>query len=157
MSAKFYTAQAQKQMTTAQQKSFERSYQSYVKQYNKLVEPAEKMFNRSEYFEEYKTFRKMKVSQGKTTAALPRQIAAAQKYERSYTQDLAQWKALQKTENFKKMHGTKTFADFRRLEKDDLKEFLWSEIYQARADKAAAGATAEEINTFISSYYFGSD
>lgn len=152
----FYKAPTPAQMSPQQRKSFVRSYTSYSKYYDKLDHPAEKKMTPDEYFEEYKTQRRKLLSQGKSTAAIPRQIAASNKYERTYAQDLAQWTALKESDNYKKLHLAGTFQEFRRIQQKDLDDALWAEIYQARADLAKNGESTEEINRFISAYYFGS-
>lgn len=145
-----------KQMSASQLKEFNRSYKSYEKYYAKISSPFEQKLSRDEYFEAYKyTYNELK-SQGKTTAALPRKIAAEQKYERSYAQDRAQFHALKETDNFKKMHGDMSFQEFRRIQNEDLESFLWSEIDAYKRAAKELGDSDEEINLFISQYYFGS-
>lgn len=152
----FVKARTQNAMTAAQRKQFERSYQSYLKYYNKQGQSFETAFTKSDYFEEYKLkYRELK-SQGKTVAAIPRQIASDQKYERSWAQDRAQYNALKESDAYKKLHGDKTFTEFRRMQQADIDNMLWDEIAKNRLELKATGMDNHEIDTFISAYYFGS-
>lgn len=152
----FRKAKTFKQMTPSQRASFEKSYASYEKYYNKMSSAYEPKLTKDEYFEAYKsTYNELK-SQRLTTAAIPRQVAAEQKYERSWAQDRAQFKALKETENFKKMHGEMIFKEFRQIQSDDLAEFLWDEIEINKSQLLNSGMNQAEVNTFISQYYFGS-
>lgn len=152
----FRTARTYRQMTPAQEKAFERSYKAYERYYNSQPQMFEDKMTKSEYFENYKLKYNELKSEGKTTAAIPRQLAAEQKYERSYAQDKAQFRAIKETENFKKLHGDMLFKEFRRLTTDDIKDFLWDEIERDKAELRKTGMLEQDINLFISQYYFGS-
>lgn len=160
---RFYQYNSVKQIPISQLKSFERSYASYEKYYNKLKNPQEAKLTKEEYLQEYKSLRNDFEDLKLDTKALPRSIAKEQTYQRSIYQDINQLRSLKeevRVEKYEKM----TLSKFRRLNSEDIKKDLFDMIQQDRVDflamsneerMALAGTT--DVNYFISKYYFGSE
>lgn len=153
----FRKARTYNQMTQTQLRAFEKSYDAYVRYYNNQGVSFDSKMTRSEYFENYKIKYNQLKSQGKTTAAIPRQIAAEQKYERSYKQDIAAFKALHEQPNFKKEHRNLKFTQFRKLDTEHINSLVWEDIRVSRQGLLQSGMTSEEVSSFIGQYYFGSE
>lgn len=160
---RFYHYNSVNQIPLSQRKSFERSYASYVKYYDKLKNPRETKFTKEEYLQEYKSMRNDFQDLNLDMKALPRSIAKEQTYERGIYRDVNQLRALQeevRVEKYKKM----TLSEFRRLSSQQIDKDLFDLIRQDKADFLAmsheermslAGTT--DVNYFISKYYFGSE
>ena len=152
----WYTAATMAQMTDKQRVHFEKSFASYENYYDRLIEPAERKLNKSEYFEEYKQVRKDRIKRGQYTRSMPQAVAKEQEYARSLAQDKAQFELLHDREDFKKLHGDLIFKEFRRLPQEALDNFIWNEINDVYYKMQGEGKSQEEIRAFIGKKYFDS-
>lgn len=160
---KFYHYNNVKDLSGSAQRAFERSYDSYVKYFNKMKKPANlRPLSKQSYLQDYKSMRNDLEDLDMSLKSIPRDIAKEQKMERSLYQDYRQHQALKdlNLERYKKM----TFAKFRQLSEQQIKEDLFDEIESDRTAflsmseeerRALAGTT--DVNIFISRYYFGSE
>lgn len=154
----FYKAGTISDMTPTQKRAFERSYKSYEKRYNSLKNPFDKnKLSEEEYLEEYKYTRRLRVAEGLDTKSLPREIAKGQQYERSAKQDEAMYKALKESDVFKSKYGEHLSKKaFRELSTEEIEVYLFGEIKANKEQLRQSGMSEEDVNEFISSYYFGS-